>query len=135
MELCLNILWFVVAAAAFACFRPHVHSARSDHQRAPVRILALTIALVVIFPSVSAADDLHGKRSAIEDTCSKLKKLVFSPTMGSYGPHHAVTRTDYPCLGCPEQHGITLVLPDEHTPVRLLTLHQPIQRPPPILSG
>jgi len=60
MELVLNFLWLMLALPAFAIWRQHVVSshgtAKPHHSRS---LLLLGCLLVLLFPAVSASDDLH----------------------------------------------------------------------------
>lgn len=66
MELLLNILWMVVVLLAIASWR-----ARGSRRRAAHTALALTCALLLLFPVVSASDDLHGAALYTDDAPSK----------------------------------------------------------------
>lgn len=92
MEILLNILWMVVALLAIANWR-----ARRSHHHAAHAALALTCALLLLFPIISLSDDLHG--SALYTEEAPAKRLVA-------GAGHAV------------QHGMTL-------PVAPVTLPAP----------
>lgn len=69
MEILLNILWMVVALLAIANWR-----ARRSHHDAAHTALALTCALLLLFPIISLSDDLHG--SALYTEEAPAKRLV-----------------------------------------------------------
>jgi len=60
MELLLNFLWLMLALPALAIWRQHLLSSRRSlkpqHSRS---LLLLGCLLVLLFPAVSASDDLH----------------------------------------------------------------------------
>jgi hypothetical protein len=65
MELLLNLAWLLLAIPAWFLWRGH----RSARQFGSVHcLLALGCMLVVLFPVVSATDDLHAMRAEMEES-------------------------------------------------------------------
>jgi len=75
MELLLNLAWLLLGVPAYYIWR----SCRQ--RRAPARwtsaqcVLALGCALIVLFPVVSATDDLHVMRAEIEETPTSKRSI------------------------------------------------------------
>jgi hypothetical protein len=76
MEVFLNSIWLLVAIGAFlfwqvdgekGTIRRREHSSR-------YRILALAVALVLLFPVISLTDDLHSEQAAMEDSSRSVMK-------------------------------------------------------------
>ena len=66
MELLLNLAWLLLALPAYWLWR------RSVRRFGPLQcLLALGCALVLLFPVISASDDLHVMRAEMEDSVSK----------------------------------------------------------------
>jgi hypothetical protein len=81
MELLLNLVWLALALLAFTAFvRGRKASAR--HPRASYRtaLLALACVVVLLFPVVSASDDLHPTQAVLEDASKRVQKMA--------APHH-----------------------------------------------
>src|SRR5579864_2631847 len=71
MELLLNICWLLLALAAVLGWRQHSQCAR---RRSPiVCLLALSCALILLFPIISESDDLHAMRQEMEESSAKVK--------------------------------------------------------------
>jgi hypothetical protein len=68
MELLLNLAWLLLALPAYWLWRVS-KGAPSSRRFAPVQCLfALACTLVVLFPIVSATDDLHAMRAEVEES-------------------------------------------------------------------
>ena len=72
MELLLNIVWLIVAAAALWRF---LGSASTSRKQFLVALGALVCSLLLLFPSISVSDDLHLQAFVAEDS-SPGKRLV-----------------------------------------------------------
>lgn len=72
MELLLNLVWLLMAVPAYWLWRES-GSVRVRYSFSAVQaLLALGCALVLLFPVISATDDLHAMRAEIEESpCSK----------------------------------------------------------------
>src|ERR1039458_3184769 len=70
MELLLNLLWLLLALPAYWLWR------RSAHKFSSLQcLLALGCTLVLLFPVISASDDLHAMQAEMEDS-STSKRTV-----------------------------------------------------------
>jgi hypothetical protein len=82
MELFLNLIWFALALGAFGVLaRRHqfsVRTKRSLHGTDVKALLALFCVLVLLFPVVSASDDLHPSQAVLEDATKKIQHSVAS---------------------------------------------------------
>ena len=68
MELLLNLLWVVLALPAYWLWRRD-SGMRSAHRVSALQgLLALGCVLVLLFPVISASDDLHAMRAEMEDS-------------------------------------------------------------------
>jgi hypothetical protein len=73
MELLLNLLWLTLALPAYCVWRQQLRCARdTECWQAPRTVLMLGCILMLLFPVISATDDLHFIRPEMEEsTCSK----------------------------------------------------------------
>src|SRR5580698_7422640 len=68
MELLLNVVWVLLALPAFWLWRRGADG-RPGHGVSSLQcLLALGCALVLLFPVISATDDLHAMRAEMEDS-------------------------------------------------------------------
>lgn len=72
MELLLNLVWVLIAAAAL-CW--HLRSAPKDGKQFLLALGALCCALLLLFPTISVSDDLHVQAIVTEDS-SPTKRLA-----------------------------------------------------------
>jgi hypothetical protein len=77
MELLLNLLWIAITLAAFSMLL----RSRGDSSRMPriaygKALLALACVLVLLFPVVSASDDLHPTQAVLEDASKRIQQAV-----------------------------------------------------------
>jgi hypothetical protein len=83
LEVVLNIVWLLIALAAFLFWRPKGRETASARGLVGsfCRVVSLTTALVLLFPTISVTDDLHQEQAVMED-CSrsilKARELVDS---------------------------------------------------------
>jgi hypothetical protein len=69
MELLLNLLWLLLALTAIAMWRRERASGPGSRGFDPLRsVLLLGCALLLLFPVVSATDDLHAMRPESEES-------------------------------------------------------------------
>ena len=71
MELLLNLLWLLLAMPAFWLWRYSRTASEGGKFHAVQSLLALGCLLVILFPVVSATDDLHAMRAEMEESQSK----------------------------------------------------------------
>src|SRR3974390_3537105 len=79
MELLLNLVWLAGALGAFLAVLPSLRaSARSAQVSYRGSLLALACVLVLLFPVVSASDDLHPTQAVVEDANKRIHQLTAS---------------------------------------------------------
>ncbi len=77
MELLLNLVWITVALVALFAFLRRRRSCSWTSQVPYVQaLLALSCILVLLFPVVSASDDLHPTQAVLEDASKRIHQLV-----------------------------------------------------------
>ena len=77
MELLLNLLWATLAAAAFFVgVRRRPLSSKSRWVSRFTTLLALGCVLVLLFPVVSASDDLQAAQALAEDAINRVPKSI-----------------------------------------------------------
>jgi hypothetical protein len=68
MELLLNLVWVLLALPAYWLWRNRVtHEPRETPSSALQCLLALGCVLILLFPVISATDDLHAMRCEVEE--------------------------------------------------------------------
>jgi hypothetical protein len=77
MELLLNLVWVAMALAAFGALLRE-RRAGSLHAQVPYlrALLALAFVLVLLFPVVSASDDLHPAQAVLEEATKRFQQLA-----------------------------------------------------------
>jgi hypothetical protein len=77
MELLLNLAWVTLALMALGAFlrqrRSGSRTARIPYTKA---LLALACVLVLLFPVVSASDDLHPTQAVLEDATKRISQMA-----------------------------------------------------------
>jgi len=84
MELLLNVVWLMLALPAIWIWRRDadcIHSARGFGRAMPFLILGCV--LLLLFPVVSATDDLHPMQADIEESSSRRVKQLSSDRSGT----------------------------------------------------
>lgn len=84
MELLLNLIWLTLGMGAFLIFvrcRPQSSLKRLPFRRA---LLALACAVLLLFPIVSASDDLHPTQAVLEEATKRIQHFA-SPLQLSHG--------------------------------------------------
>ena len=77
MELLLNLLWVTIAAAALCKVGLDGRAQRSAaHRSRLMGLLAAGCVLALLFPIVSASDDLHGDQVFAEDAINRVSHCV-----------------------------------------------------------
>src|SRR5580698_371740 len=75
MELLLNVVWVLLALPAFWLWRRGADG-RPGHGVSSLQcLLALGCTLVLLFPVISATDDLHARRAEMEDSASSKRTV------------------------------------------------------------
>src|SRR5271167_4636008 len=79
MELLLNLVWLAVAAGALVAFaRNRGRSAWLARVPYGKALVVLACVVVLLFPVISASDDLHPAQAVVEDASKKLQ-LALAP--------------------------------------------------------
>ncbi len=73
MEMFLNLCWLLLVVPALLTWRRQERSSRGRGHASLLRLGALGCALVLLFPVISASDDLHAVRQEMEESSCKLK--------------------------------------------------------------
>ena len=73
MEIFLNLCWLFLVVPALVTWRRQARSCRKRGHASLLRLGALGCVLVLLFPVISASDDLHALRQEMEESSSKLK--------------------------------------------------------------
>lgn len=86
MELLLNLVWLLVATAAIVLWLNQRRCSASTGRRdLLLQSVALACALAVLFPAISATDDLHAAQLAVEASDVARKVLRSMNTVSSSG--------------------------------------------------
>lgn len=86
MELLLNLVWLTLASLAFCAFtRRRATSVWRSHASHRTALLALACTLILLFPVVSASDDLHPTQAVLEDATKRVQQMVAPFHVGSIG--------------------------------------------------
>ncbi len=79
VELLLNLIWITLALGALCAFaRSRRWSSRSRSPVGSKALLALTCCMVLLFPIISASDDLHPVQAAVEDASKRVQLALES---------------------------------------------------------
>lgn len=98
MELALNLAWAVIAIASYALLLRRLGLQSLGPGRGPHRwqcIVALSCALLILFPVISLTDDLHEVQATAEEAASC---VVIKQCVGNHGPPAARSIHQLPCL-------------------------------------
>jgi hypothetical protein len=75
MELLLNLAWMLLALPAYWLWQRDARSGATRRVSSAQRLLALACGLVLLFPVISASDDLHAMQAEMEES-SASKRAV-----------------------------------------------------------
>ena len=75
MELLLNLVWLLLALPAYWLWRRGAGARAARRITALQFLLALSCALVLLFPVISATDDLHAMRAEMEESASSKRAV------------------------------------------------------------
>lgn len=75
MELLLNLVWLLLALPAYWLWRHARHPRELGKFSSLQCLLSLACVLVILFPVVSATDDLHAMRAEIEESPASKRNL------------------------------------------------------------
>jgi len=133
MEVFLNSIWLAVAIAAFLFWHTTRTPGRRDHS-SRYRCLALTCALVLLFPVISLTDDLHAEQAAMEDSSRavmKARNMVHGCLRaGSSSSRAAVTRAPYSAASLHLFSGLVQVVETRFFRLTLISTHEGRSPPP-----
>jgi hypothetical protein len=73
MEHLLNLCWLLLAGPALLLWRRQQQSFRASRHSSLFCLATLGCGLVLLFPVISASDDLHALRQEMEESSSKVK--------------------------------------------------------------
>jgi hypothetical protein len=77
MELLLNLIWLGLAVGALAAFvRDRHRLVRTAEVPWRQPLLALACVVVLLFPVISASDDLHPAQAVVEDASKRLQFVI-----------------------------------------------------------
>ena len=76
MELLLNLVWIALAVAAFVSFLRRSRGQRGRRLDYGRSLFALACALLILFPIISASDDLHPAQAVVEETTKRIQRLA-----------------------------------------------------------
>jgi hypothetical protein len=75
MELLLNLLWVLLAVPAYWLWRRGVLAGQGRCVTSLQCLLTLGCALVLLFPVISASDDLHAMRAEMEESATSKRTV------------------------------------------------------------
>jgi hypothetical protein len=75
MELLLNLAWVLLALPAYWLWRRDAEARVARRVSSPQCLLALGCVLVLLFPVISASDDLHAMRAEMEESASSKRSV------------------------------------------------------------
>lgn len=75
MELLLNLAWMLLALPALWLWRQDTGARAARRVTSLQCLLALGCALVLLFPVISASDDLHAMRAEIEESATSKRTM------------------------------------------------------------
>jgi hypothetical protein len=130
MELLLNLVWVIVATAVL-----YAWGRRRNHSQARPQLVVLLCLLALLFPVISATDDLHAMSSEMEDSTSvrrSLKQMVVARSFGQIAVYTAPALVKWMSESSPivELGPITAVDNVSRTPSQPFALHS--NRAPPV---
>lgn len=77
MELLLNVTWAALALGAVLAFLSRGHSATDVRPGAHLKsLIALASIICLLFPIVSASDDLHPTQAVLEDATKRIQRTI-----------------------------------------------------------
>jgi hypothetical protein len=89
-EFILNLAWIGLGAAAYCAFR---RFAATGRPREAAALVALACVMILIFPAISASDDLYGAEYAMDEGLSASKHFR---SLDSSRPSHTMVASEPP---------------------------------------
>jgi hypothetical protein len=93
MELFLNLCWLSLLLPAWLLWRSRPSAKSSPQVGLPIFFLSVLAALVLLFPVISASDDLHAMRPEMEES-----ERAFRHNGRSISPVDVLSHTSQPAL-------------------------------------
>jgi hypothetical protein len=87
MELLLNLAWLLLAIPAYRLWRSSSPAHRRHSFSSLQCLLALGCALVLLFPVISATDDLHAMRAEMEESPVSKRSIRQASSEKNSSPH------------------------------------------------
>ncbi len=87
MELLLNLAWLLLAIPAYGLWRNSIPAGRKHGITSLQCLLALGCALVLLFPVISATDDLHAMRAEMEESSPSKRSVRLANSDRNSIPH------------------------------------------------
>lgn len=87
MELLLNLAWLLLAIPAYWLWRKSTPANRRHRFSSLQCLLALACVLVLLFPVISATDDLHAMRAEMEESPVSKRSMRQASTGKNSLPH------------------------------------------------
>lgn len=88
MEYFLNFCWLLLFAPAFWIWRRQTLSARKRHHCSLECLVSLICVVFLLFPVISASDDLHAMRPEMEESGSSKRTLRQAPDQRASAQFH-----------------------------------------------
>ena len=88
MELLLNLVWLALALLSLGIFMARRKATvRHSHASYATALLALGCVLALLFPVVSASDDLHPTQAVLEDATKRIQQAVAPQHHGNFSSY------------------------------------------------
>jgi hypothetical protein len=144
MELLLNLLWLTLALPAFWLWRRESVFAQGHRDHGPRRFdrlrpcLILSCILMLLFPVVSATDDLHAMQQEIEESSPSkrvVKQTVVDKSLTGISTAGALPALISPTSFCPSHEACGQVLAVSVLLPQQAQFNECASRAPPLLLG
>jgi len=86
MELFLNVVWAALVIGVFVAYAARSRYARQTRVLRTQHLLALACGLTLLFPVVSASDDLHPTVAVVEDSAKRVRSAMPVQLTGNHAP-------------------------------------------------
>ncbi|MGH9499511.1 MAG: hypothetical protein ACRD3L_10250 [Terriglobales bacterium] len=134
MELLLNLIWLTLALPAIAIWRSRVPAHLTGTSRLRASLLLICV-LTLLFPVVSATDDLHPMRAEMEES-NRFKRVVQQSNNNSSSAFSTagglLVRSISDAQICPDNEVFALVRIHSVVVPDLVTFSRHCARPPPL---
>jgi len=130
MELFLNLIWMVLAASTMCAW-----GRRRNHPQSRPHLIALVCLLALLFPVISATDDLNAMRSEMEDSSPSkrgLKQAVTGKAVWLLAVHNPPALLVSVFAALPQGETSRMTIPAPPTRFSTLSRAVPSDRAPPL---